>query len=160
MFKHWLAWCAFVATCFVAAAIGSRFTAASVMSWYPTLSKPPGTPPAWVFGPIWSALYFLMATAVWLVWKQRSAADVTVALVLFFAQLALNATWSFVFFSLRQPGVALLEIVFLLLAIGATMASFAQYSRLAFWLMAPYFTWVSYAAYLNLGIWRLNRGMP
>ncbi len=158
--SKWISLCVFIGLCFIAAAIGSWFTGASVKSWYPTLLKPAGTPPAWVFGPVWSTLYVLMATAAWLVWKQGSAADVTVALTLFFTQLALNATWSFVFFSLRRPGLALLEIVVLLAAIIGTMAKFAQLSRPAFWLMTPYMAWVSYAAYLNLGIWRLNRGAP
>ncbi len=158
MSKGWIGLGAFVAICFLAAVIGSWFTAASVKSWYPTLLKPAGTPPAWVFGPVWSTLYLLMGTAAWLVWRHRSAADVTVALALFFAQLALNATWSFVFFGLRQPGLALFGIVALLAAIIATMTSFVQLSQLAFWLMTPYAAWVLYATFLNFGIWRLNRG--
>jgi benzodiazapine receptor len=85
---------------------------------------------------------------------------VMAALALFFVQLALNATWSFVFFGLRQPGLALLEILALLAAIIATMTSFAQLSRPACWLMTPYAAWVSYATFLNFGIWRLNRGAP
>ncbi len=158
--SKWIGLCVFIAICFAAAAIGSWFTAASVKSWYPMLMKPAGTPPAWVFGPVWSTLYVLMGMAAWLVWKQRSAADVTVALAVFFTQLAINATWSFVFFGLRRPGLALLEILVLLAAIIATMTSFAPLSRLAFWLMTPYAAWVSYATFLNFGIWRLNRGAP
>lgn len=158
--SNWLALCVFIAICFVAAAIGSRFTAASVNTWYPALRKPVGTPPAWVFGPVWSTLYVLMAAAAWLVWEHRSTADVTLALALFFAQLALNAAWSFVFFALRRPGLALLEILVLLAAIIITMTGFAQFSRPAFWLMTPYAAWVSYAAFLNFAIWRLNRGAP
>ena len=158
MSKEWIGWCAFVAICFLAAGIGSWFTTASVTSWYPTLTKPAGTPPAWVFAPVWSMLYVLMATAAWLIWKQRSAADVTMALGLFVTQLALNATWSFVFFGLRRPGLALLELLVLLAALVATVATFAPLSRLACWLMVPYVAWVSYATYLNFGIWRLNRG--
>jgi tryptophan-rich sensory protein len=149
---------AFIAICFLAAAIGSWFTAKSVKTWYSILTKPAGTPPAWVFGPVWSMLYVLMATAAWLVWKQRSSADVTLALALFFMQLALNATWSFLFFGLRRPGLALLEIAVLLAAIIATTSTFAQFSRPAFWLMTPYVVWVSYATYLNFGVWRLNGG--
>ncbi len=157
--SKWIGLCVFIGICFVAAAIGSWFTAVSVKSWYPTLEKPAGTPPAWVFGPVWSTLYVLMATGAWLVWRQRAAVDVTVALALFFTQLALNATWSFVFFNLRRPGLALLEILVLLAAIIATMTNFAPLSRLACWLMGPYVAWVSYATYLNFGIWRLNRGV-
>jgi translocator protein len=160
MFREWIGLCVFVAICLLAGAIGSWFTAASVKSWYPTLVKPAGTPPAWVFGPVWSTLYLLMGTAAWLVWRQRSAEDVTIALALFFTQLALNAIWSFVFFGLRRPGLALLEILALLAAIIGTMARFAPVSRLAFWLMTPYLGWVLYATFLNSGIWRLNRGAP
>ena len=159
MSKDWLGWGVFVAVCFLAAAIGSWFTG-SVKSWYPTLLKPAGTPPAWVFGPVWSTLYLLMGTAAWLVWRQRSPSEVTLALTLFFAQLALNATWSYVFFGLRRPGLALLDVVALLAAIIATMTSFVPLSRLEFWLMTPYVASVSYATFLNFGIWRLNRGAP
>jgi len=160
MSKWWISWGVFVAICFLAAAIGSWFTADSVNSWYPTLLKPAGTPPAWVFGPVWSTLYFLMGTAAWLVFRQRSATSVTAALALFYGQLALNVAWSFVFFGLRQPGLALLDIVALLAAIIATMTNFAPVSRLAVWLMTPYLGWVLYATYLNFGIWHLNRGAP
>lgn len=154
----WIGWLVFVAICFIAAAIGAWFTAGSVKSWYPALLKPAGTPPAWVFGPVWTTLYLLMGTAAWLVWRHRLDGNVTLGLTLFFVQLALNATWSFLFFGLRRPGLALLEILALLAAIIATVTSFAQVSRLAFWLMTPYLAWVLYATFLNLGIWRLNRG--
>lgn len=156
--SKWFGWVISVGVCFVAAAVGSWFTAGSVTSWYPTLAKPAGTPPSWVFGPVWSTLYFLMGTAAWLIYRQRSAANVTLALALFFAQLALNVAWSFVFFGLRQPGFALVEILLLLAAIIATIVSFSPLSRLAVWLMTPYLVWVLYATYLNFGIWRLNYG--
>lgn len=156
--SKWLVLCGFIGICFGAAAIGSWFTAGSVKSWYPTLLKPAGTPPAWVFGPVWSMLYLLMGTAAWLVWQQRPAVPVTIPLALFFIQLALNAAWSFVFFGLRQPGPALIEITVLVAAIAATMTYFAQVSRPAAWLMTPYAAWVLYATFLNFGIWRLNRG--
>src|SRR5512146_33513 len=147
MSKSWISWVVFLAVCFLAAAIGSWFTADSVKTWYPTLAKPWGTPPAWVFGPVWSILYFLMGTAAWLVHRHRSVAKVTVALTLFFVQLALNAIWSFVFFGLRQPGLALLEILLLLAAIVATMKYFAPVSRLSVWLTTPYLAWVLYATF-------------
>jgi translocator protein len=158
--SKWIGLGGFIAISFLAAALGSWFTSASVKSWYPTLMKPAGTPPAWVFGPVWSTLYAVMAAAAWLVWTQRSVADVTLALALFFTQLVLNATWSFLFFGLRRPGLALLDILVLLATILETTANFAQFSRLAFWLMTPYVGWVSYATFLNFGIWRLNRGAP
>jgi len=158
MYRSWIGWGAFVAICFFAAAIGSWFTAASVTSWYPGLLKPVGTPPDWVFGPVWSTLYFLMGTAAWLVYRQRSLANAAPALALFFAQLALNVAWSFVFFGLRQPGWALLDIISLLAALIATMTRFAPISRLAAWLLTPYLGWALYATFLNFGIWSLNRG--
>lgn len=159
MFKEWIGLCLFIGICFVAAAIGSSFTAGSVKSWYPMLLKPPGTPPAWVFGPVWSTLYLLMAAAAWLVWRERAEINVAVALALFFIQLVLNATWSLIFFGLQRPGLALVEVLVLLAAIIATTTSFAHISRLALWLMTPYAAWVLYATFLNFGIWRLNRGV-
>jgi translocator protein len=110
-----------------------------------------------MFAPVWSALYLMIATAAWLVWLQRSAVHVVLPLTLFSIQLVLNATWSFVFFRLRLPGAALVEIAFLLAAIAVTAANFAPVSPPAFWLMIPYLAWITYATYLNAGIWRLNR---
>ncbi len=153
-----VAWLVFVGICLGAGAIGSAFTASSVKTWYPSLLKPPGTPPAWVFGPVWTILYLLMATAVWLVWRQRGSDGAGAALALFGIQLALNAAWSVVFFRLQQPGAALVEILVLLAAVSITTIRFRIVSPLAFWLMLPYLVWVAYAAYLNLGIWRLNKG--
>ena len=156
--SKWLSWIMFVGICFGAAAIGEWFTASSVKTWYPGLLKPAGTPPSWVFGQVWSALYLLMATAAWLVWQEHDAHDVRLPLALFFGQLVLNAAWSFIFFGLQRPGIALVEILILLLAMMLTTMSFWTHSRAAFSLMTPYIGWVGYATYLNLGIWRLNRG--
>jgi benzodiazapine receptor len=158
MSRDWIALLIFIGICFAAAASGSAFTAGSVKTWYPGLLKPAGTPPPWVFGPVWSTLYLLMAVAAWLVWRQRVHEDVSLALTLFMTQLILNGLWSFVFFGLRRPGAALVEIVVLLAAIVVTATRFAEHSRLALWLMTPYGVWVTYASYLNFGIWRLNKG--
>ena len=158
MSRDWIALLIFIVICFAVAATGSVFTAGSVKTWYPGVRKPPGTPPSWVFGPVWSTLYLLMATSAWLVWRQRVHEDVGRALTLFATQLILNGLWSYLFFGLRRPGAALLEIIVLWLAIAATALSFSGHSRLAFWLMTPYLAWVTYASYLNFGIWRLNRG--
>jgi len=83
---------------------------------------------------------------------------VWLALALFMVQLILNGLWPLVFFGLRRPGTALVEIIVLLAAIAVTAMRFAEFSRLAFWLMTPYVAWVLYASYLNFGIWRLNKG--
>jgi tryptophan-rich sensory protein len=109
-------------------------------------------------GPVWSILYLLMAAAAWLVWRQRIHEDLWLALARFMVQLILNGLWSFIFFGLRRPGAALVEIIVLLAAIAMTAMRFAELSRLAFWLMIPYGAWVLYASYLNFGIWRLNKG--
>lgn len=156
--SRWMSWIVFVAICFGAAAVGGWFTNSSVKSWYPRLLKPAGTPPYWLFGPVWSVLYLLMATAAWLIWREHKAQDVRLPLGLFFGQLLLNAAWSFIFFRLQRPGLALVEIQILLLLIVMTAISFSEYSAWAFWLMAPYLAWVGYATYLNFELWRLNRG--
>ncbi len=159
MSRDWIALLIFFGICFAVGASGSVFTASSVKTWYPGLLKPAGTPPPWVFGPVWSILYLLMSAAAWLVWRQRAHEDVWPALALFTAQLILNGLWSFVFFGLRRPGAALVEIIVLLVAIVMTALRFAEFSRLALWLMTPYAAWVLYASYLNFGIWRLNKGL-
>ena len=107
MSRDWIALLIFFGICFAVAASGSVFTARSVKTWYPRLLKPAGTPPPWVFAPVWSILYLLMAAAAWLVWRQRFHEDLWLALALFVAQLILNGLWSFVFFGLRRPGAAL-----------------------------------------------------
>src|SRR5579862_5761728 len=158
MSRDWIALVMFFGICFAVGASGSVFTASSAKTWYPGLLKPPGTPPPWVFGPVWSILYLLMAAAAWLVWRKRIHEDVSLALALFVAQLILNGLWSVIFFGLRKPGAALAEIIVLLATIAMTVMRFAELSPLAFWLMMPYGAWVSYASYLNFGIWRLNQG--
>ena len=141
--------------CFGAAGIGSLFTNMSVTTWYPTLITPEWTPPKWVFGPVWSTLYAMMAVAAWLVWR-RGGEEAQSGLRLFAVQLALNVLWSVLFFGLRQPGVAFAEIILLWVAIGATARLFGRISSPAGLLFVPYFVWVGFAAILNFAIWRLN----
>lgn len=136
--------------------LGSIFTAGSVGGWYAALSKPAWTPPSAIFGPVWSALYLLMAVAAWLVWRRGGFAAHPAALGLFAAQLALNAGWSLVFFGLRMPGAAFAEILVLWALILATLIAFRRAAPLAGWLLAPYLVWVTFASALNLAIWRLN----
>lgn len=141
----------------LAGAIGGIFTAQNVRTWYPTLDKPPFTPPSWVFGPVWITLYTLMGIAAWLVWRKGlQDRTVRVALMLFLAQLALNALWSVVFFGLQAPFWGFVEIVVLWVAIVLTMVWFFRVETLAGTLLIPYFVWVSFAAVLNYSIWRLN----
>ncbi len=139
--------------CFGAASLGAFFTPGE---WYATIKKPSWNPPGWIFGPVWSALYTMMAVASWLVWKRGRFAAQRRPLVLFLAQLVLNAAWTPLFFGLHWPNIAFAEITLLWLAIAATLASFRPVSRTAAWLLAPYLAWVSFAAALNFALWRLN----
>jgi translocator protein len=152
----WLVLAAFLAASFVVAAVGGMFTAAAMPEWYMTLAKPAFNPPSWIFGPVWTALYIMMAVAAWLVWKASGFRGAAAALTVYGVQLGLNLAWSGIFFALRSPGWALVEIVVLWLAILATAVLFFRHSRAAGWLLMPYLLWVSFAAVLNGAIWRLN----
>ena len=139
-------------------ALGGVVTAGAVRDWYPTLQRPSFAPPAWVFGPVWTALYLAMGVASWLVWRAGAERpEVRGALWLYAAQLVLNLAWSFLFFGLRRPSLALVEIVVLLGFIVATALRFAAISGLAGGLMAPYAAWVAFATALNAAFWWLNR---
>ena len=140
-----------------AGVIGSVFTISAIPNWYAGLVKPALNPPNWVFGPVWTTLYALMGIAAFLVWRNGcERKDVRVALGVFGIQLFLNAIWSIIFFGLQSPGGALVEIVFLWLAIVWTIVVFYKISRPAAWLLVPYILWVSFASYLNYSIWVLN----
>ena len=141
---------------FAAAAIGSAVTATSVDGWYRTLHKPAWNPPGWVFGPVWTILYCLMAIAAWLVWKKAGWSGAREALSLYLVQLAFNVGWSVLFFGLHSPGLALVEIACLWLLIVATIVAFRKHSGAAAWLMAPYLAWTTFAALLNFTLWRMN----
>jgi len=121
--------------------------------WYATLAKPEWNPPAWIFGPVWTLLYMLMAVAAWLVWKRNGWQR---PLWLYLVQLALNAAWTPVFFGANQIGWAFVEIIALWAAILVTMLAFLRVSKAAGWMLVPYLAWVSFAAFLNFSLWRLN----
>ena len=141
----------------LAGIIGSVFTTPSIPSWYAGIVKPTLNPPAWVFGPVWTTLFALMGIAAFLVWKKGlDRKGVKIALGIFLGQLVLNALWSIIFFGLHSPGGALFEMIFLWLAILATIIVFAKISKPAAWLLVPYILWVSFAMYLNYAIWALN----
>lgn len=155
--KNWPVLVGWILFSEAAGIIGSFFTAASIPTWYATLTKPTLNPPAWVFGPVWTTLFALMGIAAFLIWRKGwSRKDVKVALGLFFAQLVLNTLWSIIFFGLQNPGAAFVEIVVFWIAIVATIVSFARISKAAAWLLVPYIVWVSFASYLNYMIWMLN----
>ena len=135
-------------------ALGGWATSSSVTTWYPTLAKPAFNPPDWVFAPVWSALYLMIAIAGWRAWRRGAAAPP--ALLVYAVQLALNLSWSFVFFGARLIGPALFVIAALLVAIVVNAALFWRLDRPAGALLVPYAAWVSFAAVLNAALWRLN----
>lgn len=146
----------FLLACFAVAAAAGAVTADSVATWYPTLNKPAFTPPDWVFAPAWTVLYAAMAVAGWRVWRKVGFAGGRNAMTLFAIQLLLNGAWSFLFFGAQAIGIALVDIVVLLLVIAATAAAFWRIDRIAGLLFVPYLLWVVYATALNAGIWLAN----
>ena len=145
----------------MAGIVGTVFTTPSIPGWYAGLVKPAINPPAWVFAPVWTTLFFLMGVAAFLVWnKGIGHKNVKIALGIFVGQLFLNTLWSFIFFGSHNPGLAFVEIIFLWLTILATIIAFAKISKLAAWLLAPYILWVSFAGFLNYSLWQLNPGSP
>ena len=147
-----------VAVPLAAGGLGSIATASSVSTWYRELNKPSWNPPSWVFGPVWTTLYVMMGVAAWLVWREGwKTPRVRVALGLFGAQLVFNVLWSVIFFGLRLPGWALVEITALWGLIVATTVSFFRVNVIGGLLLVPYLLWVTFATGLNGAIWWLNR---
>lgn len=144
--------------CEAAGLLGSVFTFSVIPTWYASLVKPPLNPPSWIFGPVWTTLYALMAIAAFLVWQKRAQEKkADEALRVFALQLTLNALWSILFFGMQRPGLAFLEIILMWLAIVWTMIMFYRISKPAAYLLVPYILWVSFASYLNFALWFLNR---
>ncbi|TAM99732.1 MAG: tryptophan-rich sensory protein [Rhizobiaceae bacterium] len=140
-----------------ASLLGQWATYPNLAPWYAGLVKPSFNPPNWIFAPVWTILYLLMAYALWRILKvSGNDADRRAALILFFVQLALNALWSWLFFGLNNPLAGLLNIVPQLLLILATIDRFRRLDRLAALCLAPLAAWVAFASLLNFEIWRLN----
>ena len=145
---------AFLAVTFAVAFAGSLVTIPNIATWYGGLHKPSFNPPNFVFGPVWTVLYLMMAVAAWLVW--RKAGLVSRPMGLYAVQLGLNLAWSFLFFGGHLLGVALAELVCLWLAVLATLLAFRRHDPVAGWLFVPYLAWVSFAGALNAAVWHLN----
>ncbi len=128
--------------------------------WYAAMQKPAWTPPDVVFGPVWTALYILIAISGWRLWQQPASGTRRRALVFWGLQLVLNALWSVLFFGLHRPGWAMAEILLLWVAIFMTQRLAYRVDRLAGHVLWPYLLWVSFAALLNFHLWRLNGGGP
>jgi len=146
-----------VGLCQLCGLLGAFFTTPAIPGWYASLQKPAFNPPNAVFGPVWTILYALMGAALYLVIRAEGPEALRrKAILLFGVQLALNTAWSWLFFGLKNPGLAFADIVLLWAAILASSVYFRRLSRPAFWMFLPYLLWVSFAMLLNFEIWRLN----
>lgn len=133
------------------------FTISAIPGWYQTLNKPPFSPPNWIFGPVWTILYFLMGVAAYLIWiKGLEEKAVKKALIFFIAQLVFNFFWSILFFGFHSPILGLINILILWVLILITIIKFYKISKTASYLLIPYLLWVSFATILNLSIVLLN----
>ena len=141
---------------FLAATIGSAATTSALSTWYIELNKPSFNPPNWIFGPVWTLLYFLMGIALYLVWNAEKSIARKNGIILFAIQLILNTLWSVVFFGLKSPEFAVYVIVLLWIMILLTIIHFMKVSRIAGALLIPYILWVSFATVLNYFISVLN----
>ena len=148
-----------VFTCLVIGYLSGMVTRDSITTWYPTLVKPVFNPPNWIFAPVWSLLYIMMGVAGGMIWNRIDSDEENVkkAFKIFIAQLALNALWSYLFFGLHNPLLALIEIILLWLLIFETYNQFKKIDKVAGMLLLPYLAWVSFATILNGSIWWLNR---
>jgi translocator protein len=147
-----------VVICVILGYLSGMVTRNSINTWYPTLNKPVFNPPNWVFAPVWTLLYCMMGIAAGLVWTSGSGDKIVKKALGFFAiQFGLNVVWSYLFFGLHNPLLALVEIILLWLMIWETFNQFKRIDKLAGLLLIPYLAWVSFATILNAGIWWLNK---
>ena len=154
--KDVLALVLFVGLCLGVGALGAAVTDTSLSTWYPTLVKPSFNPPNWVFGPVWTTLYVLMAIAAWRVWRTTDRDTARGPLALFVLQLAVNLGWSVAFFGLRDIGLAVAVIIALDFLVLMTALAFRRIDRLAALLLLPYLAWIAFATVLTIALWRLN----
>lgn len=155
MSKTWKLIVSFVLV-FLVAGAGSVATYDSIPTWYAGLNKPPYNPPNWIFGPVWTILYALMAISLFLIWKVKQNHKTIYARKIFFIQLGLNLLWSFVFFTAHQILLALVVILAMCASIIYTIILFRKINPKAGYLLIPYILWVSFASILNLSILLLN----
>lgn len=141
--------------CYAVAGLGAM-ASIQAASLYGLLQRPAWAPPGWLFGPVWTVLYGMMAVSVWLMWRRGSWAGTRPALGLFVLQLMLNGLWSWLFFAWQLGAWAFADIVALWLVLVGMIAVFAKRQALAAWLLVPYLAWVSFAAALNFSVWQLN----
>lgn len=137
-------------------AVASYYTVSETGTWYSYLNKPFFNPPNWLFGPVWTILFVMMGIASYLIWNTASTPKRNRALTIYGIQLFFNFWWSIIFFAFHQPALALIEILFLWVAIFLTIRTFHPINKIAAWLLIPYILWVSFATILNSAIVWLN----
>ena len=138
---------------FLASAIGGFTTTSFKEPWYSQIILPSFNPPSWVFAPVWTSLYVMMSIAIWKIWINSFDLEL---LKLYFIHLFFNGTWSVVFFGFHQIGLALVNLIIIIIFIIMLMKKYLMKDRLSFYLMIPYFLWSSYALILNSSIFLLN----
>ena len=138
---------------FLASAIGGFTTTSFKEPWYSQIILPSFNPPSWVFAPVWTTLYIMMSVAIWKIWI--NSFDLKL-LKLYFVHLFFNGTWSIMFFGFHQIGLALINLIIIIVFIIMLMKNYLIRDRFSFYLMLPYFLWSSYALILNSSIFLLN----
>ena len=154
--RQWLSLPVAILICLAVSGLGAIATDAGTGSWYDGLQKAFWNPPAWVFAPVWTALYVTLGIALWIIWKAPTSRGRSRALTLFFVQLGLNLAWSWIFFGLQMPLLALIDLVLLLGAIVATQRAAWWDTPFASLIMLPYLGWCIFALTLNAAVVVLN----
>jgi tryptophan-rich sensory protein len=156
--KNWMKLVISIVLPLAVGGVAGLFTRPEISGWYQKINKPAWQPPNWVFGPVWTVLYFLMGVAFYLVWKSPAPVkQKRMAMTLWIIQLVFNFFWSFIFFKKHQIDWALAEILILWFFILLTILYFGRISKVAAWLMVPYISWVTFASLLTYTIHELNR---
>jgi tryptophan-rich sensory protein len=151
--SSWWALAGFIVVCFLSTVATARFRPDD---WYERLVQPSWRPPNWLFAPVWTFLYLTIAVSGWLVWRERGFADAIWPFAIYAIQLVLNGIWTPIFFGMKRPDLAFVDIVLVWLSIVATIVVFYPISGVAGLLLLPYLAWVTFATALNFAIWRLN----
>jgi benzodiazapine receptor len=142
--------------CQLAGFVAALFTTPAIPGWYASLEKPTFNPPSWIFSPVWIFLHLLMGMTLYIIWENLPKTEAKVAMVFFTVQLVLNILWSIIFFGLKSPMLAFIEIIILWIVILLTVIRSARVSKTTIYLLLPYILWVTFAAILNFFLWRLN----
>ena len=136
--------------------ISGLLSVTDLNAWFNTINKPSWNP-VYLFGPVWTCLYLLMGVSFWMIWKSHATYTIKRnAEIIFMIQLFLNFCWSILFFRFQSPLLALIDIIFMIIAILITIIYFTRISKLASGLLVPYLLWVCFAAAINYAIWNMN----